>query len=435
MKAIGVQRLTSAVALALLSLLLVTQVGGVGKSLQAQTAQAAAQTVISYQGTLTDLSGNPVNTVVSIAFAIYDAPSGGNLQWGPETQSVLVSNGLFNVLLGSLTAMDPANLSGDLYLEITINGETMAPRELLTGVVFSVNASHSPNDFLVSGRLGVGAATATHPLRVTSHWSVLGLDTWEPNQDAGVQLLEDSVVKWHFFNDSSEGNRFTLASEGQTAITIPQSGDVSLYRNLRLAGSNLFVDQALGIGTTTPQHGQVQIDNPTVPLALKETDQSGAGSLWRMPLDGTLLRFDASQNGTDFATYKTPLTLYPDGSLGCGALTEANLQTPEERTAGRIDRFEEGDVLCWGVDRLEKCAVGNDRLVQAVADKSGRPIVIGAEPVKVVGPVKRGDILVASDVPGYAMVNNDPTSGSVIAQALEDFDGEQGIVKAMIRKW
>ena len=33
------------------------------------------------------------------------------------------------------------------------------------------------------------------------------------------------------------------------------------------------------------------------------------------------------------------------------------------------------------------------------------------------------------------MVNNNPTSGSVIAQALEDFDGEQGIVKAMIRKW
>jgi hypothetical protein len=74
-------------------------------------------------------------------------------------------------------------------------------------------------------------------------------------------------------------------------------------------------------------------------------------------------------------------------------------------------------------------------LVQAVADVEGRPIVIGAEAIKVLGPVQAGDILVASDVPGYATVNNDPRAGTVIAQALEDFDGEQGLVKAMIRKF
>ena len=64
----------------------------------------------------------------------------------------------------------------------------------------------------------------------------------------------------------------------------------------------------------------------------------------------------------------------------------------------------------------------------------GRPIVIGAEPVKVVGPVKRGDYLVASAVPGYAMAADQPTFGIVIAQALEGFEGEKGTVKAMIRK-
>ena len=103
--------------------------------------------------------------------------------------------------------------------------------------------------------------------------------------------------------------------------------------------------------------------------------------------------------------------------------------------AGHIDRFEEGDVLCWAVDRLEKCSTANDPLVQAVADVEGRPIVIGAEVIKVLGPVRMGDILVASTVPGYAMVNSNPRSGAVIAQALEDFDGEQGLIWAMIRKF
>ena len=49
-------------------------------------------------------------------------------------------------------------------------------------------------------------------------------------------------------------------------------------------------------------------------------------------------------------------------------------------------------------------------------------------------PVQHSDLLVASDVPGYAVVDNDPRPGSVIAQTLESFAGEQGIIKAMIRK-
>jgi hypothetical protein len=73
--------------------------------------------------------------------------------------------------------------------------------------------------------------------------------------------------------------------------------------------------------------------------------------------------------------------------------------------------------------------------VQAVADADGKPIVIGAEIIKVLGPVQRGDLLIASDVPGYAMVDVDPPPGAVIAQALEDWDGAQGRIKAMIRKF
>jgi len=76
----------------------------------------------------------------------------------------------------------------------------------------------------------------------------------------------------------------------------------------------------------------------------------------------------------------------------------------------------------------------NDPLVQAVADRDGKPIVMGAEVIKVIGPVQEGDYLVTSDVPGYAIAARNPTFGVVIAQALESFAGEKGIIKAMIRK-
>jgi len=120
--------------------------------------------------------------------------------------------------------------------------------------------------------------------------------------------------------------------------------------------------------------------------------------------------------------------------VNCGALTEANLQTDAERASERIDRFDEGDVLCWGDGRLEKCDREADPLVQAVADANGKPIILGAEVIKVVGRVQRGDYLVASSVPGYARATHQPAFGTVIGQALEDFDGGRGLIRAMIRK-
>jgi hypothetical protein len=44
-------------------------------------------------------------------------------------------------------------------------------------------------------------------------------------------------------------------------------------------------------------------------------------------------------------------------------------------------------------------------------------------------------MLVASNVPGYAIVNNTPTVGSVIGKALEDkLDGDRGTVEVVVGK-
>ena len=147
-------------------------------------------------------------------------------------------------------------------------------------------------------------------------------------------------------------------------------------------------------------------NNALVPTADNQYDLGGVGRRWRTAISARL-----------------PAERSPRPTC-----------RPRRRKCRQDYRFEEGDVLCWGIDQLEPCAIANDRSYK-LWPTSGKPIVLGAEKVKVLGPVQRGDILVASDVPGYAMVNNDPRSGSVIAQALESFDGERGLIKAMIRKW
>jgi len=57
----------------------------------------------------------------------------------------------------------------------------------------------------------------------------------------------------------------------------------------------------------------------------------------------------------------------------------------------------------------------------------------GRVPCKVIGVVKKGDMLVTSDVPGYAVVNNDPKMGTVIGKAVgEKLDNEPGVVEVVV---
>ena len=70
------------------------------------TAQAPDS--LSFQGKLTDIMGNPMDsTGVSITFKLY---KGSTAIW-TETQSVSVDSGVFNVYLGAVTAMDTVGLT------------------------------------------------------------------------------------------------------------------------------------------------------------------------------------------------------------------------------------------------------------------------------------------------------------------------------------
>jgi hypothetical protein len=59
---------------------------------------------------------------------------------------------------------------------------------------------------------------------------------------------------------------------------------------------------------------------------------------------------------------------------------------------------------------------------------------MGAEPIKVTGPIKVGDFITTSDKEGHGMKAENPQFGTIIAQAMESGDGESYNIKAMIRK-
>jgi len=100
-------------------------------------APGPSATTVNYQGRLADAGGTPLTGIYAMSFSLYDADSGGTRIWGPESHpTVQVSEGLFSVGLGSQTpgGIPTSTWDGDRYLEVTVDGETLSPRELLRSV-------------------------------------------------------------------------------------------------------------------------------------------------------------------------------------------------------------------------------------------------------------------------------------------------------------
>jgi fibronectin-binding autotransporter adhesin len=66
----------------------------------------------------------------------------------------------------------------------------------------------------------------------------------------------------------------------------------------------------------------------------------------------------------------------------------------------------------------------NDELSVAIA-------LQGRVPCRVVGPVRKGDMMVSASN-GHAKTHQDPPTGSIIGKSLENFDGETGIIEIVV---
>ena len=113
--------------------------------------------MISYQGKVTDSGGTPVaDGSYTMRFRIYDDATAGTLEWDSGNQSVQVSGGIFNVLLGQ--SPQPAltlYFDEDYWLLVTFSGANQSPRQQLASVGYAYMASG-----LVPGTLIQGSVTS-----------------------------------------------------------------------------------------------------------------------------------------------------------------------------------------------------------------------------------------------------------------------------------
>lgn len=97
--------------------------------------------ILNYQGMLGDNNGDPLTGEYAMTFKLYALAHGGTALW-EETQSVTVTNGLFNVYLGDVVPLDETIFDGqNLYLGVTVGtDDEMSPRLRMVSVPYAFGA-------------------------------------------------------------------------------------------------------------------------------------------------------------------------------------------------------------------------------------------------------------------------------------------------------
>jgi hypothetical protein len=210
--------------------------------------------MINYQGKLTDASGNPITGTKSMTFKLWDVLSGGTTPLWTETQSVVVTDGVFNVLLGSSTPIPGSAVlqSGTCYLEIIVEGVPIIPRTQLVSVPYAYKADTA--DYAANAPLARPITPAVATAEIAD-----GNVTMAKIAQAGAS--PGQVIKW-------QGSVWAPGPDVADAAWIrPDPADSVLYTIHRLGiargdasnallGNNRHTHTNLGTFSTTGALGQ-----------------------------------------------------------------------------------------------------------------------------------------------------------------------------------
>lgn len=102
-------------------------------------ASAAPPTRVPFQGRLLDAGGTPLNGSVDLDFELFDALVNGTSLWSESHLGVIVVDGVYSVDLGATTPLTRSVLEGGAaFLEISVDGETLVPRQQLLSVPYAL---------------------------------------------------------------------------------------------------------------------------------------------------------------------------------------------------------------------------------------------------------------------------------------------------------
>lgn len=291
--------------------------------------------------------------------------------------------------------------------------------------VFTGASSIGNSPIAVSGsNVGIGTTTPNSPLTIANAW-----DNKIDTQQAGQSF--DLIGTYYGWNPTAvylAGYNSTNSSTVQTTKVIVGGAGSTLP--LEITGT-LSVDGAanssfsgnVGIGTTSP-NAKLEVNGN-----LKFTSGSGAsitfadGSQQTTAWTGTLCGGDYAESVNAAGKH----TLYAPGDV--------LVLTGDGK--GDVEKSSKPySTMVAGIYATKPGVVGRRIFLPKTADDLPMAMV-GIVPTKVSaenGPIRRGDLLVSSSAPGYAMKGTDRTRmlGAVVGKAMGSLESGKGMIEVLV---
>jgi hypothetical protein len=181
-------------------------------------ASAFPKKELVYKGRLTNSAGNIVdNGNYDITFSIYSQASGGNSLWS-ESQSVLVTKGIFSATLGVSNPVNVDFNDGTYYIGIKIGSDSeMSPRQQIGAAPFALNSQK------LDGSEAGTDANKILKLGASGEINIAGKITTSNDLQAGSSTLSALTVQ----NDSDLKGKLALASDATFGGSLTVSSNVT----------------------------------------------------------------------------------------------------------------------------------------------------------------------------------------------------------------
>ena len=283
----------------------------------------------------------------------------------------------------------------------------------------------------------------------------------ELNGDIQLNATNKVVSHWTTGNVKIDGSSITNVADGENLnLVTTGAGVINFADNVTAAGSVVITGDLTVNGTTTT----VSSTNTTVtdPLILLNKDASGSNAkdlglvfergsdtnqamIWDESADQFAF-ISTSEDGTTAGD----VTVSGYANLRVATLTGTATAAQYADLAERYEadaQYDAGTVVVFGGEKEISMANGEyDHRVAGVissapaymmnseaGDDATHPYVAltGRVPCKVTGTINKGDILTTSAMAGHAMAG-EAKAGHMIGKALENFDGESGVIEVLV---
>lgn len=276
-----------------------------------QHANAAINPQINFQGKLTNTDGtNVTNGTYSIVFSIYTVSSGGSNIWTETQGSVSVTDGIFRVSLGSVTAL-PGSVdfnSSSLYLGIKVGADPeMTPRVQFTAAPYAFNSDKlggiASTGYLQIGPSSVQADASTNPtifLNKTGSGNLIQLqntatDIFTVGNTGNLTFGQNAAKSISVAQTSTNaaGQNLTIvAGQGGAGAAANGGGDLILQGGVG-GGTNGVggdITLAAGAGSGTGVVGTVLVKNPSNSTTIFQVQNAAGSMLFSVDGTNTLVR-------------------------------------------------------------------------------------------------------------------------------------------------